>query len=272
LGKVYLVGAGPGAVDLLTVRAARLLSTADVVFHDALVHADVLALAVRANFVSVGKRCGMHSNAQRFINKRIVDAARQHEIVIRLKGGDPMLFGRAQEEISALKAAGVEFEVVPGVTAALAASASLGVSLSKRGVSRSVVFATPRVGAGERASAWMDSVLAADTAVLYMAYHESAQIAQALIGRGAPKSLPIALVRGASLSDEDVIYAHLGELAEGLQPWPIGGAQPILLCIGEVYREALDYALKGPRAQSDASRDSDSGLSCVNSRCWGAAS
>src|SRR5262245_11978640 len=122
-GKVYLVGAGPGAPDLLTLRAAEVLKRADVVFHDALVHPDVLAVAARAEKIAVGKRCGRFATAQQFINKRLVDAARKHPVVVRLKGGDPMLFGRAQEEIAALEAARVPFEVVPGVTSALAAAA-----------------------------------------------------------------------------------------------------------------------------------------------------
>src|SRR5258708_35921891 len=106
VGIVHLVGAGPGAPDLLTVRAARVLARADVVFYDALVHPDTLALAEKAQKIPVGKRCGKHSTQQRFINKRLVDAARKHAVVVRLKGGDPMLFGRAQEEIDALVAAG----------------------------------------------------------------------------------------------------------------------------------------------------------------------
>ena len=126
-GKVYLVGAGPGAPDLITLRGARLLARADIVFYDALVHPDTIALAEKAEKIAVGKRCGRYSTAQRFINKRLIDAAQRYRTVVRLKGGDPMLFGRAQEEIDALQAAGVEFEVVPGVTAALAASAALGI-------------------------------------------------------------------------------------------------------------------------------------------------
>src|SRR6187455_637785 len=125
MGKVYLVGAGPGAPDLLTLRAARLLENADVVFHDALVHAETLALARRARRVDVGKRYGKVSTDQRFINRALVEAARSHEVVVRLKGGDPMLFGRAQEELEALEAAGIACEVVPGVTAALAAASTL---------------------------------------------------------------------------------------------------------------------------------------------------
>jgi len=102
-GTVYLVGAGPGAPDLLTLRAARLLEQADIVFHDALVHPDTIALAARAEKVAVGKRCGRHSTAQQFINKRLVDAAKRHRVVVRLKGGDPMMFGRAQEEIALVR-------------------------------------------------------------------------------------------------------------------------------------------------------------------------
>src|SRR5881398_2333770 len=128
-GVVYLIGAGPGAADLLTLRAARLLENANIVFHDALVPRDVLTLAKRAELVAVGKRCGRHSTAQRFINKRLIDAARHHDVVVRLKGGDPLLFGRAQEEIAYLRTQGVRVEVVPGITGAFAASASLGTSL-----------------------------------------------------------------------------------------------------------------------------------------------
>ncbi|HSS27415.1 MAG TPA: SAM-dependent methyltransferase, partial [Usitatibacter sp.] len=119
MGKVYLVGAGPGAPDLLTVRAARLLERADIVLHDALVHPETLALAARARKIDVGKRYGKVSTEQRFIHRALIEAARTHETVVRLKGGDPMLFGRADEEMRALEAAGIEYEVVPGITAAL---------------------------------------------------------------------------------------------------------------------------------------------------------
>src|SRR6478752_8303897 len=129
MGKVWLVGAGPGAPDLLTLRAARLLQAADIVLHDALVHPDTLALAKNARLIDVGKRYGKVSTEQRFINRALVEAARTYATVVRLKGGDPMLFGRAQEEIEALESAGVECEVVPGITAALAAAASTKASL-----------------------------------------------------------------------------------------------------------------------------------------------
>ena len=149
-GVVYLVGAGPGAPDLLTLRAVRLLGEADIVFHDALIHPDTLALAARAEKVLVGKRSGRYSTAQHFINKRLADAARRHRVVVRLKGGDPMLFGRAHEEIGFLREHSIRVEIVPGVTAALAASAELGISLTQRLVARSVVFVTPRTAASAR--------------------------------------------------------------------------------------------------------------------------
>src|SRR6266478_3246185 len=168
MGKAYLVGAGPGAPDLLTVRAAQILTRADMVFHDALVHPQTLALAARARKILVGKRSGRHSTAQQFINKRLVDAARKHAVVVRLKGGDPMLFGRAQEEIAALEAAGIRCEVVPGITAALAAAAEIKTSLTQRGIARSVTFATPRVGAQEPPGNWASGLAATDAGAVYM--------------------------------------------------------------------------------------------------------
>jgi len=245
---VYLVGAGPGAPDLLTLRAARLLEAADIVFYDALVHADTIALAARAEKVAVGKRYGKHSAAQLFINKRLVDAARKYKIVVRLKGGDPMLFGRAQEEIEALAEAGIACEVVPGVTAALAASADLGISLTRRGLSRSVAFATPRVGKEEQPSDWAASLINADTGVLYMAAHEAREIARQLIARGKSADTPVMVVESASLDSRRHV-ATLGGIARDGLP-AISG--PAVLMMGEVYRAALEAAQAQPQARSAA--------------------
>ncbi len=231
-GIVYLVGAGPGAPDLLTLRAARLLASADIVFHDALVHPDTLALAERAEKIAVGKRCGKHSTAQKFINKRLIDAAKVHAIVVRLKGGDPMLFGRAQEEIEALEAAGVRYEVVPGVTAALAASAELGLSLTQRGVARSVALVTPRVGDGENPSDWVRSVVAADAAAIYMGVGHAEQIAAALIAAGKPPTTPIAIVESASLTDSRTVFATLALLPRLAGQF----SGPAVILIGPQYR------------------------------------
>jgi uroporphyrin-III C-methyltransferase len=231
VGKVYLVGAGPGAADLLTIRAARLLEAADIVFYDALVQSGTLDLARNARKVAVGKRAGSISTDQRFINRALVEAARIHRIVVRLKGGDPMLFGRAQEEIAALEAADIEFEVVPGITAALAASASLGISPTRRGVARSVTFATPRVGVSETTSDWQRAVAAADTAVLYMASSESASIAQSLIASGRNANTPVVVVENASLRNEQRIFTTLDALSRS----QLRLAGPALLMIGDVY-------------------------------------
>ena len=240
--KVWLVGAGPGAPDLLTVRALRLIERADIVFHDALVHPETLALAKQARLIDVGKRNGKVSTEQRFINRAIIEAARSHATVVRLKGGDPMMFGRAQEEIDALKDAGVEVEVVPGITAALAASAELGISLTRRGVARTVAFATPRVGREEDASDWLQAAAAADTAVLYMASGQATGIAQALIDAGRQPGTPVALVESASLPGSRHSVGTLAELSR-IAPEFHGG--PALLCVGEVFEAARGHPLSG---------------------------
>src|SRR5258706_160976 len=169
MGKFYIVGDGTCAPDLDTLRAARILAAADVVLHDALVHPDTLKLAAKARFIDVGKRYGKVSTEQRFIHRALIEAARTHDVVVRLKGGDPMMFGRAQEELDALAAAGIETEVVPGITAALAAASTLKVSLTRRGIARTVSFLTPRVGKGETASQWLPAAMSADTVWRYMA-------------------------------------------------------------------------------------------------------
>ena len=250
-GTVYLVGAGPGAADLLTLRAARLLGAADIVFHDALAGAEILALAARAEKVAVGKRCGRHAATQLFINRRLAHAARRHRIVVRLKGGDPMLFGRAHEEISYLRERGIAVEVVPGITAALAAAASLGISLTRRGVARSVVLATPRVAEGEPASQWPRAVARADTVALYMAGHEAHALREALLAAGLKARTPALVAAGVSRADERWAVGTLAELpALAAQ----SGEAPALVLLGEVFARA--HALTGearrPRTASQS--------------------
>lgn len=261
-GRVFLVGAGPGAPDLLTLRALRLLQQADIVLHDALVHPETLALASKARLVQVGKRCGRHATAQSFINKRLVDAARRYACVVRLKGGDPMLFGRAQEELDALAAAGITAEVVPGITAAVAASAALGVSLTRRGLSRHVCMVTPRIAQDPSAVSdndWVSPLLLNDTAVIYMGASQAAAIASTLIARGKPATTPLAVVQNASLPTQRQVFGQLQELPRlvdqlqahaglefSLERVPESGLRfesassgPILIVLGEVLRECL---------------------------------
>lgn len=231
-GTVYLVGAGPGASDLLTLRAARVLARADIVFHDALVHPETLALAERAIKIAVGKRSGKLSTAQRFINKQLIDAAGKHQTVVRLKGGDPMLFGRAQEEIDALIKAGITVEIAPGVSAVFAASADLQVSLTRRALARSVVFATPREVAGSKQNEWAKAAAVADTAVLYMAAGEAQAVSDALIANGVPPMRPAVILENASSAQRKIIPATVGDLFNAAQHV---GEGPALVMVGEVY-------------------------------------
>ena len=238
IGTVYLVGAGPGAPDLLTVRAVRLLERADIVLHDALVHPDTLALATRARVVSVGKRSGRVSTDQRFIDRALVEAARTYRIVVRLKGGDPSMFGRAAEEIDALAAAGVPFEIVPGVTAALAAAAQLKQPLTRRGVARSVSFATFRAGRG-KPNVDVDGHARPDTLMLYMGGDDAQATRDALLALGYPASTPVVVAENVSLPDARTRRTNVGALAD--LPLRSGDA-PVLLGVGAVFtasREAI---------------------------------
>jgi uroporphyrin-III C-methyltransferase len=251
-GTVYLVGAGPGAADLLTLRAARLLARADIVFHDDLVHPDVLALATDALRVAVGKRCGARSTAQRFINKRLIDAATLYAVVVRLKGGDPMLFGRAQEEITALETARVPFEIIPGVTAATAAAAEIATSLTQRGHVRSIAFVTPRTGVGETDSDWVRAACNADAAAIYMGAREGAAVASALLAAGRSVATPVALVESASLPTRRVRYTTLAAL-HALSLDAITG--PALLFVGP------QFAARASRAQIECAEPAAGALS-----------
>jgi len=251
MGTVYLVGAGPGAPDLLTLRAARILERAEIVFHDALVHPEVIALAAHAKIVAVGKRCSRISTDQRFINRALVEAAQRYATVVRLKGGDPMVFGRAQEEIDALTAAGIECEVVPGITAAVAAGAELKVSLTRRGVSRSVLLATPRVGTDELPAEWMQAAASADTTVLYMGSGEARQLVDALKAAGMPGTLPAVIVESASLPGARKLFTTLDELPERAAE-VTGG--PAIVVLGEVLREAVVAATRDTTALTSESQ------------------
>jgi uroporphyrin-III C-methyltransferase len=244
-GTVYLVGAGPGAADLLTLRAARLLEQADVVLHDALVGADVLALAAKARLYNVGKRSGRPSVDQRFICRLMVRLASRHAIVVRLKGGDPALFGRAGEEIAACRAASIPVVVVPGVSAAFAAAASLGASLTLRGASRSVAFVTPsfaRDGADD--PHWAEAAATAETAVIYMGATHADRVAAALMQRGVPARRPVALVEGASTERERIIRGVLADLPDLVARL---GDGPAIMIIGDAVAD-----VRAALAEADA--------------------
>ncbi|TWI65084.1 uroporphyrin-III C-methyltransferase [Pseudoduganella lurida] len=226
VGKVFLVGAGPGARDLITVRGARLLGEADVVLYDALVTPEMLELCAQAVLIPVGKRAGQRSAAQEHINAQLVDCARQYARVVRLKGGDPMLFGRADEELTALEAAGIDVEVVPGITTAVAAAAAARQPLTKRGVARSVAFFTSSTAPGEDDLAAIPST---DTLVQYMGGREAIATAQRLLAQGRRPETPVLVLENVSRPDERIARITLAQLALGLDT-PHG---PVLVMLGE---------------------------------------
>ena len=242
-GTVHLVGAGPGAVDLITLRGANLLAKADIVFYDALVDPAMLDLCPQAEKVAVGKRCGKLSSAQLFINKRLVDAAYKYQTIVRLKGGDPMLFGRADEEIASLKEAGITVEVVPGITAALAGAASLQQSLTLRGISRSVAFVTLAQGTENTHGDLEANVAAigpiqnpsADTLVYYMGRKDAARIAKQLIeARGNHTAdTPVHILEAVSTAKERHWSSNLGGLAQGKADDWFDSSSPALIMIGQ---------------------------------------
>lgn len=230
LGKVYLIGAGPGAPDLITVRGARLLGEADVVLYDALVTPDMLALCTKAEKISVGKRSGQRSTAQGHINEQLVDCARRFQVVVRLKGGDPMLFGRADEELRALELEGIEVEVVPGITTAVAAAAATKQPLTKRGVARSVAFFTSSTAPDHPEHPALPET---DTLIQYMGGREAAATAERLLAQGRRPDLPVITVENCSRPDQRVLRLTLADLAHGLET----AHGPVLVMIGEALQQ-----------------------------------
>lgn len=232
-GKVYLVGAGPGDPELLTRKAWRVLQSADVVLHDELVSAEILrVLPEGALVLNVGKRCGAKSISQPEINQRMITGARQGQIVARLKSGDPLLFGRAGEEIEALREAGVEFEVIPGVTAGLGAAASAGFSLTHRRHASRVVFLTAHRADGAGLSAERNDP-AHTTYVIYMPGHRYADLAAELEAAGLGAEVPCVIISRATTREERIYRTTVGKLPE----CPAAAA-PSLLVVGEAARAA----------------------------------
>jgi len=230
-GKVYLVGAGPGDPEFLTMRAVRVLREADVVLHDDLISCEILNLIPRtATLISVGKRCGAARVTQEEINALIVAYAGSGRIVVRLKSGDPMLFGRAGEEIDAMRARGIEFEVVPGISTALAAAAALETSLTDRRKAARVIFSTGHRAQGASAEQ--------ATHVVYMPGSDYAAIATRLLEEGFSMDTPCAVVSAVSRETESVLRTTLGELPNS-GPLPA----PSILLVGEVLRQDFEVSL-----------------------------
>ncbi len=229
-GHIALVGAGPGARDLLTLRAVERLQEADVIFYDRLVDPDVLELARRdAERVCVGKAVGASAWPQARICGLIVAEAGKGRRVVRLKSGDPSIFGRATEEIAAAREAGVPFEVVPGVTAASAAAASAGRSLTKRGETDAVVFVTGACRPGDPDPYWAHHVRPGVVLAIYMGVGAAERIASALIAAGAPAGMPVEVAAEVSSPRERRFELPLGGLAQGLAAEEVSGVAVLTL-------------------------------------------
>jgi uroporphyrin-III C-methyltransferase len=243
-GFVWLIGAGPGAADLITVRGLKLLQGAEAVVYDELANSDLLQnCPVGCELHAVGKRAGKHSATQGEINALLVRLGTDGKKVVRLKGGDPLVFGRAGEEIEALRAAGLPFEIVPGVTAATASAASLGLPLTHRDYSSAVVFVTGhQCAANTDALDWGALARLRATLCFYMGVRRLPEIAHNLRHHGMAADMPLALISEATRPTQKITITTLGE-AEKMSPDEI--VQPALVVIGEVVRLA-DFAARVP--------------------------
>lgn len=215
IGKVYLVGAGPGDPGLLTVKAKTLIECADVVVFDALVSEPILALInPQAERIHAGKRRGRHSMSQAEITQLLHQKAYEHAVIVRLKGGDPFVFGRGGEEMGDLMAAGIAVEVVPGITAGIAASAYAGIPVTHRGYSSSVTFVTGHESAGKYRPEinWAAMAQASETIVIYMGVHNLPNITQSLINAGLSAETPIALVRWGTRPEQEELIGTLSNI------------------------------------------------------------
>ena len=227
---IFFVGAGPGNPDLITVKGMKLIQDADVIFYDALIDFEGFQeLNKSANWIFVGKRAGKVSIDQKLIGKLLVNYYQNNNKVVRLKGGDPSIFGRLTEEIVALNKYDIPFEIVPGVTAGLACAAELNVSLTKRNVSRSICFVTPTFSDKSNVS-WLGSVLNSDTAVIYMGGKDLEKIASSLIDSKMSVDMPVAIVENASTRP----VKTLTKLSR-LMTYHLKTDGPVCLIIGNVF-------------------------------------
>lgn len=251
-GFVWLLGAGPGASDLITVRGLRVLRAATAVVYDELANADLLKeVSAGCELHSVGKRAGKHNATQDQINALLVSLAQAGKKVVRLKGGDPMVFGRAGEEIEALRAAGLPFEIVPGVTAATASAAMAVLPLTHRDFSSAVVFVTGhQCAANTDALDWNALTKLRATLCFYMGVRRLPEIAQNLLAHGMAADMPLALISHATLPTQKIVITRLDAAAkmssESIE-------QPALVVIGEVVRLA-DFAAQVPALSAGAQK------------------
>lgn len=232
-GEVFLVGAGPGDPDLLTVKAARLLEQADVVLHDRLVSQPIMDLINKgAEVIHVGKARSNHSVPQDQINQMLVDYAREGKLVVRLKGGDPFIFGRGGEEIETLAEQGVTFQVVPGITAASGCSAYAGIPLTHRDYAQSVRFITGHLKNDTTDLPWQDFVQNNQTLVFYMGLVGLPVIARELVAHGMKPDMPVALVAKGTMPEQQVVTGTLNSIVERVEAAQVRA--PTIIIVGEI--------------------------------------
>jgi uroporphyrin-III C-methyltransferase len=251
-GTVWLVGAGPGDPGLLTLHAARGLGMADVVLHDALVSPEILACAPRARLEAVGKRAGGRRIAQLWINERLIRLARNGNRVVRLKGGDPLVFGRGGEEALALAAAGIRFRIVPGISAGIGGTALAGIPLTHRGIARSVTFLTGHDAGGDLPQFdWPSLARGSDVLVLYMALRQIGAIAARLLAAGRDGGEPVAFVTEATTPRQRIAVSTLANAARAAAAIP--QHLPTLIVIGPVValRRLLAGRQDAPRRKGE---------------------
>jgi len=252
-GRVTLVGAGPGDPELLTIKALKALQAADVIVHDGLVSGEILDLAPpSARRINVAKRKSRHTLPQDDINQLLVALALDGLTVVRLKGGDPFLFGRGGEELAACRAAGVDCAVIPGITAALAASAGAGAPLTHRGSAQAVTFVTGHAAHGDPDLDWTALARPNQTVVVYMGVSTAALISQRLAAAGRAGATPALIVENASRTDERRILTTLGQLAVAAE----GLKGPALLMVGESMAMAVEHHSAHPGEGRDPSGES----------------
>lgn len=234
-GRVYLVGAGPGDPELLTLGALRRLQQADVILYDRLVAPAILALAAAgAERVYVGKCCGRHHADQSVIHALLIAYARQGKTVVRLKGGDPFLFGRGGEEMQVLLAAGILVEVVPGITAGVGCAAYAGIPLTHRDYAQACLFITGHTQYGSGAETWQTLTAPRQTLVIYMGLAKLESLCRGLIAHGLPSDWPVALIERGTTVDQRILIASLTDIAEFARQQRV--RSPALAIIGEVVR------------------------------------
>jgi uroporphyrin-III C-methyltransferase len=234
-GKVYLVGAGPGDPGLLTLKGKTLLECADVVVYDALVSPQILGMAnPQAEMINAGKRKGMHSLLQEEITQLLIEKAQSAAVIVRLKGGDPFVFGRGGEEMEDIVKAGISVEVVPGVTSGIAAPAYAGIPLTHRNYSSSVTFVTGHEGAGKYRPAvnWQAIAHGSETIVIYMGIHNLAYIVGQLLAAGLGLETPIALIRWGTRPEQEELTGTLSTIVAQVEERQFSA--PAIAVIGEV--------------------------------------